>query len=197
MSAHGALARWPSCGWRCSCSSQPRWRTPFVIGRLRAGQAANGGSCVHPNLVGAHHLKSKGGLEARPTVVGRWCAFYTITKTCKFAGCRVRQRPTPSAGHRQTVQPTRDPTPSRPGFTGPQKVFGGGQGGDGFQSLSHAKAGMSPPVRFFSDHKGIFPCFFRGRLSRFPWSISRALMSSRRVCRGSMIESTKPRAAAE
>ncbi len=45
------------------------------------------------------------------------------------------------------------------------------------------------------DYSGIFPCFLGGLLSVLFWSISRAPMILRRVSRGSITSSIKPREA--
>ena len=45
-------------------------------------------------------------------------------------------------------------------------------------------------------HRGMFPCFFGGFLSRLPRAISRPATIFLRVWRGSITSSTKPRSAA-
>lgn len=51
---------------------------------------------------------------------------------------------------------------------------------------------LRPPTLY----KGMFPCFLGGFLSRFVLVISRPAMIRRRVCRGSITSSMKPRSAA-
>src|SRR4029079_12449253 len=58
---------------------------------------------------------------------------------------------------------------------------------------------VNPSIRQFVNpraHRGMFPCFLGGFLSRFVSSVARAVINFARVSRGRMISSIKPRSAA-